>query len=166
LTHWAFTIYQKGVDSIVIKYDDSKADNAREKVSLKNIFANPFNPYICSLALGCYFCINRETFTTNDKIYEKRGKDGSAAPTYCSQLSILILKYIELVNANARPDHSNTHGIRKGASLFATSGTTCPPPMSSVAKRGEWTLGQAFDLYFVSFAEPGRLHFESNSCRT
>jgi hypothetical protein len=145
----------KGVDSIVIKYDDSKADNAGEKVSPKNIFANPFNPYICSfLSLGCYFCINRETFMTNDKIFQKRGKDGSAASTYCSQLSILILKYIEIVNAHARPDHSNTHGIRKGASLFATSGTTCPPPMSSVAKRGEWTLGQVFDLYF-SFAEPG-----------
>jgi hypothetical protein len=66
--------------------------------------------------------------------------------SYCSQLSILILKHIEIVNAHARPDHSNTHGIRKGASLFATSGTTCPPPMSSVAKRGEWTLGQVFDI--------------------
>jgi hypothetical protein len=72
----------KGVDSIVIKYDDSKADNAGEKVSPKNIFANPFNPYICSfLSLGCYFCINRETFMTNDKIFQKRGKDGSAAST-------------------------------------------------------------------------------------
>jgi hypothetical protein len=64
----------KGVDSIVIKYDDSKADNAREKVSPKNIFANPFNPNICSfLALGCYFCINREMLTTNDISEEREG---------------------------------------------------------------------------------------------
>jgi hypothetical protein len=59
----------KGVDSIVIK-----ADNAREKVSPKNIFANPFNPNICSfLALGCYFCINREMLTTNDISEEREG---------------------------------------------------------------------------------------------
>jgi hypothetical protein len=41
-----FHNFSKGVDSIVFKYDDSKTDNAGEKVSPnKNIFANPLNPY-------------------------------------------------------------------------------------------------------------------------
>ena len=57
LTHWAFIISRgkAGVDSIVFKYDDSKEDNAREKVSPKNIFANPFKPcllYLFLLSIG------------------------------------------------------------------------------------------------------------------
>jgi hypothetical protein len=117
-------------------------------VALKNLFANPFNPYICSfLALGCYFCINKETFSTNDKIFQKKGKDGSAASTYCSQLSILLLQFVDIVNGHTRPLHTNTHGFRKGSVVHATSGTTCPPPLSSVANRGEWLLGKIFDLY-------------------
>jgi hypothetical protein len=142
-----FHNFSKGVDSIIVKYDDSKADNAGEKVP-KNLFAHPFNPFICSfLALGCYFCINKETFSTNDKIFQKKGKDGSAASTYCSQLSILLLQFVDIVNGHTRPLHTNTHGFRKGSVVHATSGTTCPPPLSSVANRGEWLLGKIFDLY-------------------
>ena len=35
-----------------------------------------------------------------------------------------------------------------------TSGNTCPPPPSSVAHRGEWSLGTVFDIYWL-FAEAG-----------
>jgi hypothetical protein len=150
-----FHNFSKGVDSILIKYDDSKADNAGEKVSPKNLFANPFNPIICPFtALGCYLCVNRETFSVNDKIFQKRGKDGSAAANYCNQLSALIEKCKDEVNSHSRPDHTNTHGIRKGSAIHATSGSTCPPPLSSVANRGEWSLGKIFEIYF-QFAEPG-----------
>ena len=48
----------------------------------------------------------------------------------------------------------STHGTRKGAAVEATSGTTCPPPPSSVARRGEWSLGKVFDIYWL-FAESG-----------
>jgi hypothetical protein len=30
----------------------------------------------------------------------------------------------------------------------------CPPPVSSIAARGEWSLGRVLDLYW-HFAEPG-----------
>jgi hypothetical protein len=42
-------------DSNKIKYDDSKADSTGEKVSPKNMHANPFDPIICSVtALGIW----------------------------------------------------------------------------------------------------------------
>jgi hypothetical protein len=30
-----------------------------------------------------------------------------------------------------------SHGLRKGSATHATSGTTVPPPLPSVARRGE-----------------------------
>ena len=38
--------------------------------------------------------------------------------------------------------------------MEVTSGTTCPPPPSSVDHRGEWSLGTVFDIYWF-FAEVG-----------
>ena len=53
-----------------------------------------------------------------------------------------------------RPDHANAHGTRKGGSIHATSGTTCPPPITLVAHRGEWSLGKVLDIYW-RWAEAG-----------
>ena len=47
-----------------------------------------------------------------------------------------------------------SHGIRKGSSTYATSGTTLTPFLISVFLRGEWSLGKFFDIYF-NFGEVG-----------
>lgn len=45
--------FSLGVDSIIIKYDESKADKAGERLSEKNIFANPKEWRMCTwLSLG------------------------------------------------------------------------------------------------------------------
>jgi hypothetical protein len=51
-------------------------------------------------------------------------------------------------------DHANSHGLRKGSATSASSGTTCPPGVSLIAARGEWSLGRILDLYW-HFAVPG-----------
>ena len=43
--------------------------------------------------------------------------------------------------------HSRAHGARKGSSALATSGTTCPPSLTSVFHRGKWSLGNVKDIY-------------------
>ena len=48
-----------------------------------------------------------------------------------------------------RPSHANSHGLRKGAGTYVTSGTTCHPPISSVTGRGEWSMGRLFDIYWT-----------------
>jgi hypothetical protein len=59
-------------------------------------------------------------------------------------------KVVEFV----RPGHAHIHGIRKGVATFSMSGTTFPASLVAVARRGEWTQGSIFDIYF-HFAEPG-----------
>jgi hypothetical protein len=51
--------------------------------------------------------------------------------------------------------HKNTHGlvytgrgVRKGSATQASAGTTCPPPVSLIAARGEWSMGKVLDVYY------------------
>ena len=42
----------------------------------------------------------------------------------------------------------NGHGIRKGAGTYSVSCSTVPPPLVSIAHRGDWSMGKVFDIYF------------------
>jgi hypothetical protein len=58
------------MDSVKCKYGDSKADKKGERVSPKNIYANPFNPMVClHLSLGCWFALRKGTFGMNDSFF-------------------------------------------------------------------------------------------------
>ena len=144
-------------DNIQAKYDKNKADQGRENTTIKHIYANPTNPVICPfLALGIYLCLNATRYVDSEFLFRRGSdeKDKVASASYCSQLKELILKKIEVVSSFIRIAHANAHGWRKGGATHATSGTTCPPPVPSVARRGEWSMGKVLDVYWHC-AEPG-----------
>ena len=153
-----FNCFALGADSIIIQYWDTKKDKAGENTSPKNCYANPFDWTICPFtALGCYLCLMDEVFADgeNTRIFLGRGaKVGSASHKYCVGLMKLFDDIATTVYEFIRPGHANAHGTRKGAAVASTSGTTCPPPPSSVARRGEWSLGKVFDIYWL-YAESG-----------
>ena len=145
-----------GTDSFKITYDDSKTDGAGERVSPKNIYANPFDPHVCpATALGIWLSIQNETFNAeNDTIFLANGKLGTACHRYNQQLMELMADHQIEVGQYCCVQRAKSHGIRKGSATHATSGTTVPPPLPSVARRGEWSQGTIYDIYFL-FAEPG-----------
>lgn len=56
-----------------------------------------------------------------------------------------LMNHIPAANFNAYA------GLRKGAATHATvcmSGTTAPPSIPSVARRGEWSFGSVLDVYW------------------
>ena len=53
-----------------------------------------------------------------------------------------------------RPGHVNAYGLRKGSATLCATGTTCPPPLASILRRGEWSMGIVLDIYF-NFAQGG-----------
>jgi hypothetical protein len=72
--------FSVGTDSIKCKYDDSKADKKGERVSPKNIYANPFEPVVCTFAaLGCWLALRKGTFGSSDTLFLGAGEHGSAA---------------------------------------------------------------------------------------
>ena len=145
-----------GSDSVKITYDDSKADKKGKHVTPKNIYANPFDPRVSwHVVIGCWLSTRQETFRHTEKIFQKVGaEDGSAASRYSKQLIELLKDKVDTVREFVRPKHCNPHGTRKGSAMHITTNTTDPPPLPSVAARGEWSIGKVLDLYF-KFGDSG-----------
>jgi hypothetical protein len=145
-----------GVDSIILKYDDSKMDGAGEKVSPKNCYANPYDPRICLfLSLGIWIMLHTEQFNTSDKLFLKpTTKNGTSSKLFGTHLIKVLEPYHEEIATFACPERIQRHSTRKGSATHVTSATTEPPPLPSVARRGEWSQGAIWDVY-LQFAEPG-----------
>jgi hypothetical protein len=152
----AFHCFQVGEDNIIVEYDKQKADQTGEKLHEKHCYENPFKPLVSLfLAMGVWFCINASHFEETEMLFQNDGNEANAASQqYCTQLVELFKKYKDRLKQYIHVDHANTHGVHKGSATSASSGTTCPPPVSSLAARGEWSLGHILDLYW-HFAEPG-----------
>jgi hypothetical protein len=115
----------------------------------KNLYANPLDPAICCFTgLGVWLSLNKSGFENKSLFSESRS--GGLNGPYVR----LSAKYRDVVEHFCRPNRVGSHGTRKGAALHVTSSTTHPPPVSSVARRGEWSQGSVFDVYLL-FAEPG-----------
>ena len=83
-----FHNFSLGTDSLVVKYDDSKADKAGEKLSEKNLYANPIDWTMCPwLGLGVYFCVNCGNLGENERLFLKHGrKEGISSTKYNEQM--------------------------------------------------------------------------------
>ena len=152
----AYHNFTTGDDYIKIRYDKTKADQAGEKVKDKHIYANPFNPLVCSfLALGVWFTLEAKRLSNTTSLFsDPKVKEDAPGNKYTSGLSQLLKANIGAVGNFIRRDHANAHGVRKGSASFASSGTTCPPSVSSIANRGDWSMGAVLDVYW-HFSEPG-----------
>ena len=145
---------QLGVDCIVFQHDSTKADQEGEKTYKKHVYGNPLSPSVCVLtAMGIWFALEQDSIAESERFFLRgNAKKGSASGRYCEQLVKLLDGKRELVDSFVVK--TGAHGTRKGAAVHVTSGTTCPPPVSSVALRGDWSMGKVLDVYW-KFGEPG-----------
>jgi hypothetical protein len=150
-----FQNFHMGTDGMKVTYEFTKSDQSGEKVKGKNIYANPFDPKQCVFTgIGIFLSLNQGSFHKTHHFFLRAGKIGSAAGKYCVDLMKLLKKHRAIAEQYCRTDRTGSHGTRKGAGTYSTSGTTFPPPLSSVAHRGDWSQGQVFDIY-LQFADPG-----------
>jgi len=152
----ALHCFRVGEDNIIVKYDKQKTDQTGGKVHDKHLYDNPFKPLMSLfLAMGVWFSLSASHFEDTEMLFQNDGNEANAASgRYCEQLVQLFKKYKDQLKQYIHVDHANTHGVRKGSGTSASSGTTMPPPVSSIAARGEWSLGQILDLYW-QFSAPG-----------
>ena len=87
-----FHNFSLGQDSIIIKYDESKADKAGEKLSEKNLYANPLEWTMCSwLAFGIYCSLLSDNLCESERLFLKKGtKEGTASWKYHEQILGLV----------------------------------------------------------------------------
>lgn len=140
-----------GTDSIIGKYDDTKTQKAGERLSEKNIYAQPFDWKICFwTALGVWLALRvDEMKNSNQKLFlNKKSKEGSASTKYCEQLSSIVKRHMAVVQQHMEGSRFNPYGFRKGSATSAVAGTTMPPSLPSIARRGEWSIGSVLDVYW------------------
>mgnify|MGYP006157755839 CR=1 FL=1 len=155
----SFHNMKRGIsDSIVFKYDETKMDKTGEFVQEKNVYSNPLfgQGHLCMFtALGVYLSIHQERLAKTEKLFLTPGAQlGNAAQTFARQVGEIAKRNYEMVRNYCRLSHFNIHGLRKGGGTHATSATTLPPQFTTVACRGEWSMGKVLDIYF-QFAQGG-----------
>ena len=97
------------------------------------------------------FCLGDEEWYDSSKLYifiNKGSKIGTAAGRYCSKMKEFVNVMESRIKEYIRPDHLNSYRLRKESATHATSGTTVPPPLTSVFLRGEWSMGVVQDIYW------------------
>jgi hypothetical protein len=137
-----FHNFQAGEDHIVCCYDDTKLDQTGEKCTDKHVYANQLEPTVCLfLALAVFFSLESLHLSETKKLFQADGQTTAASQRYCGQLPELFKGNNNNLQGYICSDQVNSHGFRKGSATKVTSGTTLPPPTSSIAARREWSLG-------------------------
>ena len=128
----------------------------------KNIYANTDHYYLCFwTSLGIHCALNTENLSAHEFFFlGVDSKVGSAGGWYQEQLLGLVAHHREEVMTHIGIDYINAYGLRKGSATLAVSGTTNPPPISSVARRGEWSMVKVLDVYWHFFRTWGSLSRE------
>jgi len=146
----AFHNFRLGQDSIIVKYDNQKADKAGERLSEKNLYANPFEWKQCLwTGMGIYCALHCDTLADHERLFLKQAvKEGAATGRYSEQLLSIVDRHKDEVMVHMLPEKFNPYGFRKGSATYAVSGTTVTPSLPSVARRGEWSQGQVLDVYW------------------
>ena len=110
-----FHNFSLGQDSIIITYDKTKADKAGEKLSEKNVYANPLDWTMCTwLAFGIYCSLFSGNLSASERIFLKRGtKEGTASSKYHEQILGLVKGHEATIMTQMRVERLNPYGLRK-----------------------------------------------------
>ena len=87
----------------------------------------------------------------NDQIFlSKDVQKGTESAKYNKQLVGIVVSgnHKELVDQHMEMDCFNAYGLRKGSAIYCVSGTTAPPSQTSIARRGDWSVGTVLDCYW------------------
>jgi hypothetical protein len=142
-------------DHFVMKHDSTKTDKEGDKTHNKAVYCNPLDPVVCiGVSLGIWLSLEQHAFVDGAEwiFIRRNAKVGGTAHRYCDQLMLLMKESEDVVKTYIR--NMSSHGLRKGSATHVASATTAPPPISSIASRGDWSLGKVLDVYW-QFADAG-----------
>lgn len=140
-------------DSLVIYFAHMKNDQNGDKAhTARHIFANPVHPEICPiLALGIHLLCTEGIFSNGEQSMLFQGKNQSQSDrfrrimqrqAFCTEEGRRVMQRHGLI-----PDDIGTHSWRKGATTYATSGTTASPSIVAVHLRGGWAMDGVLSRY-------------------
>ena len=128
-----------GEDNIIARYENQKSDQTGESLHGIHLFSNPFEATLdLYLALGVWFALDPSRHNNSEDVFlNSNTRDEAASQRFCGQLNEILRKNRQTLTNYIRPQHANTHSTRKGSGTYSQCGTTCPPPATATAGRGE-----------------------------
>merc|ERR1711884_812893 len=92
-----------GIDSIMVKFDESKAEKQAQRLALKNVCAHPFDFRLCCFTgLGIYVALWKEMKGTESSFLSKNAKEGSASEACVEQLQSVVDRHEEEIQTPSR----------------------------------------------------------------
>ena len=142
--------FRLGIDSIMVKFDESEADEQAQRLALKNVCAHPFDFRLCHCTgLGVCVALWKVKMKGTESLFlSKNAKEGSASESHVEQLQSIVDRHEDVMQTHMSLTGFNPCGLWKGAVTHATSGTTLAPSVPAVARRGEWSLSGALDCHW------------------
>jgi hypothetical protein len=137
-------------DACGISFSHQKNDQEGSRnFKPRHVYCNPTDPLVCCVtAIGEYLVTFPEILADLDGRLFPGGD--SQEKTFGEILTALLTEHEEeLMQLGYNLDDIGTHSIRKGATTYATSGTTAAPSSAAVNVRGGWTLGGQRDVYML-----------------
>lgn len=96
-----------------------------------------------------YCSIFQGNLVGSERLFLNEGtKEGAGSFRYHEQIVGLVRGKESVITPYMKFDKLNPYGLRKGAATHALSGTTAPPSVAAVARRGEWTISTVLDCYW------------------
>ena len=96
-----------GNDSLILKYDETKCDKEADKLTERNIYANPHDFTKCFVTgLGIHCALNQDRLSAGTSLFLNPGtRVGTAAASYQEQLMGIIHLHSEEVSQHVRLRH-------------------------------------------------------------
>jgi len=148
-------------DSLVFRFAKSKSDQTgRNTNQVWHVYASPDKPATCPvLALATYLFSNPGLTDVCGDVDDMDGnKNGSSSRLFpgsdqYGRFMACLHRVIEnnleefLLLGIKEPGDLGSHSARKGASSFASAGSTVSPPMVSICLRAMWSMGPVKERY-------------------
>ena len=101
------------IDSIMVKFDESKADEQAQQLALKNIHAHPFDFKLCHFTgLGVHIALSKDKMKGTESLFpSKNAKEGSASKACVEQLQSIVDRHKDETETHASLTRFNPHGL-------------------------------------------------------
>lgn len=121
-----------------VTFSKTKKDPKGYNCNQKHIYGNPLDPTTdWNLSMGCFLATQRERTPGDDHWFG----GNTAHKTYSKQVKKLVDDNKETVIQFGGGNISTTHSLRQGAATKASCGTTAAPPVASIMRHGDWSMG-------------------------
>ena len=105
--------FMLGIDSIMVRFDESKCDKQAQRLALKNVCVHPFDFRLCYFTgLGIHIALQKDKMKGNKSLFlSKNAKEGSGSESHVEQLQSIVDRHKDEMQTHMSLTGFNPHGL-------------------------------------------------------